>query len=185
MFRIFFTEGFYHIVSWEAIDHILYLLVLVVSFDISKWRSILLLVTTFTVAHTLALFVSVAGLFYLHSNLVEVLIAITIAATCIENLISKKILWVSVLTALCFGFIHGLGFSATLTTMFNHIDINYFETLLPFNLGVECGQIVVLIPILSVLFYLSKYTGMSTKQKSKLISWCVLIVSCVFIMQRV
>lgn len=184
MFYTFFTEGFKHIVSIDALDHQLYLLVLVVAFNISQWKTILCLVSAFTVAHTLSLFVSVTGFFYLNSYWVEILIALTIAITCIENLFTKKSVWLSISTASCFGFIHGLGFSASLKTMFAGMNYSLFETLLPFNIGVECGQIIVLVPLILALWCITNYTIISTKLLNQSVSIIVFVFSCFWVFER-
>ncbi|MFN3640918.1 MAG: HupE/UreJ family protein [Flavobacterium sp.] len=148
-FWIYFNIGLKHVLDINAYDHVLFLLALTVPYTFKDWKRVLILVTLFTVGHTLALILSVYEVIYIKESLVEFLIPITILITAFFHLFtagksSKKesITFVAFVT-LFFGIIHGLGFS------------NYFKSILPgsasekmlplleFALGIETAQIIV------------------------------------------
>jgi hypothetical protein len=146
--RAFVSLGFGHITTPGALDHILFLLVLAAIYRWSEWRQALLVVTAFTVGHslTLALAVLRPGLLP-DPGIVEFLIPLTIVATGIENIVTRGIRERSVRmgrrAALAggFGLIHGAGFAGYLTEIFPGSIV---APLLGFNIGIELGQVVVL-----------------------------------------
>lgn len=148
-FWIYFNIGLKHVLDINAYDHVLFLLALTVPYTFKDWKRVLILVTLFTVGHTLALILSVYEVIYIKENLVEFLIPITILITAFFHLFTagkspkkESITFVAFVT-LFFGIIHGLGFS------------NYFKSILPgsasekmlplleFALGIETAQIIV------------------------------------------
>jgi cytochrome bd-type quinol oxidase subunit 2 len=158
-FWIYFNTGLRHVLDIHAYDHVLFLIALTIPYAFKDWQRVLLLVTLFTVGHTMALLLSVYGFVQIKVNLVEFLIPITILITAVFHLFtagknSKKesISFIAVVT-LFFGIIHGLGFS------------NYFNTILPgnasakliplleFALGIEAAQVIVVLIVL-ILSYI-------------------------------
>ena len=158
-FWIYFNTGLRHVLDINAYDHVLFLIALTIPYAFKDWQRVLLLVTLFTVGHTMALLLSVYGFVQIKVNLVEFLIPITILITAVFHLFtagknSKKesISFIAVVT-LFFGIIHGLGFS------------NYFNTILPgnasaklmplleFALGIETAQVIVVLIVL-ILSYI-------------------------------
>ena len=158
-FWIYFNTGLRHVLDINAYDHVLFLIALTIPYAFKDWQRVLLLVTLFTVGHTMALLLSVYGFVQIKVNLVEFLIPITILITAVFHLFtagknSKKesISFIAVVT-LFFGIIHGLGFS------------NYFNTILPgnasakliplleFALGIEAAQVIVVLIVL-ILSYI-------------------------------
>ncbi|MCX6172941.1 MAG: HupE/UreJ family protein [Flavobacterium sp.] len=167
-FWIYFNIGLKHVLNVCAYDHVLFLLALTVPYEFKNWKQILILVSFFTLGHTLALFLSVFNVIAIKANIVEFLIPITILVTALYNIIfsgksSKKntITFIGIITVF-FGIVHGLGFS------------NYFNSILPgkatdkllplfeFALGIEVAQIFVVILslllayIIQTLFKFSK-----------------------------
>ena len=149
-FLTFMQLGFRHIVDIEALDHILFLVALAAIYRFRDVKSVLWVVTAFTVGHSVTLALSVTGLMVLPSALVEFLIPVTIVATGIENLLvrdrstgGRGHSW-RPLFAGAFGLVHGAGFANYLRAMFvDHIAV----PLLGFNIGIEAGQLVVLLAI--------------------------------------
>ena len=144
----FMQLGFRHIVDVEAMDHILFLLALAA---IYRWRDVrdaLWVVTAFTIGHSVTLALAVTGALTLPSNVVEFLIPLTIVATCVENMLVSdraRAPWSGryrPLFAGVFGLMHGAGFATYLRAMFvDHVALPLFG----FNVGIEAGQIVVLL----------------------------------------
>ena len=89
-FWLWFNTGTEHILDWHGYDHILYVIVLCVLFSVKEWKKLLVLVTAFTIGHSLTLAVSVLNIFTVKQGIIEVLIPITIIATCLVNIFHKN-----------------------------------------------------------------------------------------------
>ncbi len=149
----FVTLGFLHIL--DGADHLLFLFCLVIPFR--RVRSLVLIVTSFTVAHSITLIASAFGgaptsLWF--PPLIETLIAASIVYMALENIVAPRLLrrW---LIAFAFGLVHGFGFSFALRETLQFAGSHLLTSLLSFNLGVELGQLLVLavvVPGLGLLF---------------------------------
>lgn len=144
----FVELGFRHITGLDAMDHILFLMALAAIYRVSDWRDTLWVITAFTVGHSVTLVLAVTGVLDLSQPLIEFLIPVTIVATCIENLVvadHEVALWggrYRPIFAGVFGLVHGAGFADYLRNLFmDHIAVPLFG----FNVGIELGQIVVLV----------------------------------------
>lgn len=150
----FLKLGFRHIVSVDAADHILFLLVLSVIYRLRDWRALFWVVTAFTVGHSITLAVAVLGWVVLPSDWIEFLIPVTIVATGVGNLIHRdrdaegSVARHRPVIALLFGLVHGAGFAGYLRTLL--VD-EVAWPLLGFNLGVELGQVLML-ALIALLF---------------------------------
>lgn len=147
-FWAFLQIGFRHIVALDAADHILFLLALAAIYRRRDWRGALWVISAFTVGHSVTLALAVTGLMVLPINIIEFLIPVTIIATGIENLILRERAASGStgrhrpVFAAIFGLVHGAGFADYLQNLF--VD-RIALPLLAFNVGIELGQIVVLI----------------------------------------
>ena len=158
-YRVLYTyveAGFLHILPWGA-DHVLFVIGLLL---MSRYLAPLLWqVTMFTLAHSLTLSLATMGLFTLPAILVEPLIALSIAFIAIENLFHQQVKRSRLGIIFAFGLLHGLGFAAMLAE-FGLPENGFFLALFGFNLGVEAGQIsVLLIMWLSVVIWLRHWAG--------------------------
>ena len=140
-FYIFVKAGFEHIIP-EGIDHILFVLGLF--FSCITFRSLLWQVTAFTVAHSITLVLAAQGLVQLRGDFVEAIIALSIVWVAVENCLFKETTKWRYLVVFAFGLLHGLGFAALLT-QYGLPKENFISMLLAFNLGVEFGQLAVLV----------------------------------------
>ncbi|MDQ3277626.1 MAG: HupE/UreJ family protein, partial [Bacteroidota bacterium] len=117
-FNFYFKIGWEHIITLEALDHILFIAALAAIYLLKDWKQVLILVTAFTIGHTITLLLSARELVSVNSETVEFLIPLTIAFTAITNLFQKsftpKAIRVNYILALFFGLIHGLAFAETL-----------------------------------------------------------------------
>ena len=150
-FSLYFSLGLEHILDWRGYDHILFVAALCGVYLWVDWRRVLVLVTAFTIGHSLTLALSAFNLLRLPANWIEFFIPLTILATAIANLIQKQkqnVLWAYPM-ALCFGLIHGMGFSNYLKSLLG-TDTSIITQLLAFNLGLECGQLIIVITILAL-----------------------------------
>ena len=150
-FGFYFPWGWKHIMSWDALDHQLFIAALSAIYLLKDWRQVLILVTAFTIGHSLTLALSVYDVIRFSSRWVEFLIPCTIVITAISNLFQKKFtpksIRINYFLALFFGLIHGMGFANTLRFALAS-DQSIGWALLAFNLGLEAGQIVVVILLL-------------------------------------
>lgn len=160
-FAIYFQLGFNHIATWGALDHILFIAALALPYNFSDWKKLLVLVTAFTIGHTITLGLCVSDVFTFSKDWIEFFIPLTIVITAIINVFTIKNIsnnkfppkyWMAIL----FGFIHGLGFSNDLKSIIGK-DSNLFIKLLSANLGIEIAQIFF---ILAVLFIGAICTGL-------------------------
>ncbi|WP_447635292.1 HupE/UreJ family protein [Flavobacterium microcysteis] len=158
-FWIYFNTGLRHVLDIKAYDHVLFLIALTIPYAFKDWKRVLLLVTLFTVGHTMSLLLSVYGFVQIKVNLVEFLIPITILITAVFHLFtagknSKKesISFIAIVT-LFFGIIHGLGFSNYFNTILPGNSSDKLLPLLEFALGIEAAQIIVVLIVL-ILSYI-------------------------------
>lgn len=156
-FSFYFKIGWQHIITIEALDHILFIAALAAIYVLKDWKQVLVLVTAFTIGHTITLVISTKEWVQVSDKLVEFLIPCTIAFTAIANLFQKnftaKAIRINYVLALFFGLIHGLAFANTLR-MILATDQSFALSMFSFSLGLESGQILVvlLILLLSQLF---------------------------------
>lgn len=159
-FGFYFQQGLEHIMDIKGIDHLLFIVAMVVFFEIKQWRQLLILVTAFTLGHSITLALSSFEILSINRNLIEILIPITIIITCVNNIIksqakSKINYYLLYGFVLFFGCIHGLAFS-------NFLKMSLFEgdivllPLLGFNLGIEVGQLLIVSGVLLLITLLLK-----------------------------
>ena len=136
-----FTQGFLHVVP-GGLDHILFVLGI---FLLKRaWRPLLSQSLAFTAAHTITLGLAAAGLVSVPGSLVEPLIALSITALAVENLFDREAKPWRLAVVFAFGLVHGLGFAGVLSTWIRPGE-GFLSSLLSANLGVEAGQVVVLL----------------------------------------
>ena len=153
----YFETGWHHIISWSALDHILFIIALSAIYLAQNWKQVLVLVTAFTIGHSLTLALSVYDIIRINEKWVEFLIPCTIVATGVFNFMvnnfKPRSLRINYFLALFFGLIHGMGFANTIRFMLAK-DQHIALPLVSFNIGLEAGQIVVVAFILSISFLL-------------------------------
>ena len=146
-FVLFFKQGLSHILDIDGIDHMLFILAITVFFNRTHWKKLALLITAFTIGHSITLVLSVYDVITLKRDIIEQLIPLTIIITCVNNFfkvhkptqINYQLLYAMVLF---FGCIHGLAFSNFLKMAFFEDD-NLLASLVGFNVGVEFGQLLI------------------------------------------
>ncbi len=149
-FYQFVDIGFDHVIplGW---DHILFIIGMALSSLL--WRRLLLLVSSFTLAHTLTLGLAMLGVVEISPRIVEPLIALSIAYVAIENLLTQQPIKRKSIVVFLFGLIHGLGFASMLKS-FETNEGNFLTTLIGFNVGVELAQILIVLIVVAILFLL-------------------------------
>ncbi len=153
LFGTFFDLGRWHIL--EGYDHLLFLCGLVIV--TTNWRSLLSVISAFTIAHSTTLVLSALGILSLPPIITESLIALSIIYVGVENIVRKeaKGRWI---VAGAFGLIHGAGFSGHLTDLLKNTlgSGNIWAPLLGFNLGIELGQLIVIAVLFPFIWWMRK-----------------------------
>ncbi len=157
-FSIWFSIGFEHLLDLNAYDHILFVALLALSFPPKNYTKLLVLITAFTLGHSLSLAGSVLCNFSLSQNLVEPAIALSILITAVYTLfkkeaVDKKSDLVLYLITTCFGLVHGLGFSFLLKNLLGQ-ENNVFLPLVYFNLGIELAQLLIVGVLIGISVFL-------------------------------
>jgi len=155
-FWMYTQIGFNHIANLSGMDHILFVTALCIRYQLSDWKKWLILVTAFTIGHSVTLVLSVFNYLDFATNWIEFLIPVTILITAISNMFVKQFSFnskfpVIYFFALFFGLIHGLGFSFYLKSLLG-LQQNIAPALLAFNVGLEIGQILIVMAILVISF---------------------------------
>lgn len=156
-FEFYLKLGFEHIANLNGYDHILFLVVLCAVYQISQWRNILILVTAFTIGHSITLFIVSLDFFSIPSRIIKLLIPVTILITSLQNVINIKQIENSSRTgknyfmALFFGLIHGMDFSNYFKALIMSPD-EIVIPLLGFNIGIELGQLLIVLFIVLISF---------------------------------
>ncbi|MBK6991188.1 MAG: HupE/UreJ family protein [Chitinophagaceae bacterium] len=155
-FGFYFGIGWEHIISKNALDHQLFIAAIAAIYLLKDWKQVLILVTAFTIGHSVTLALSVFDVIRFNSSWVEFLIPCTIIITAVSNLFQKKFtaksIRINYFLALAFGLIHGMGFANSIRFMLAS-DQSVGWGLFGFNVGLEVGQIVVVV-VLLLLAYL-------------------------------
>lgn len=172
-FSLYFLIGRDHILDLsQGLDHILYVVALTASVRPSEWKKILLLITAFTIGHSVTLALATLGLITVPSGLVEFLITLTIFITALINLFQGEKqpgdkIYLQYAITLFFGLIHGLGFSNMLRALLSGANEITFP-LFAFNVGLEFGQIIVVV-IFAALSFLATEKAKVNRRDWKLI----------------
>ena len=151
---MFFPLGIEHITDLNGLDHILFIAALCSRYVWGDWRKLLVLVTAFTIGHSVTLALSTLNIINIPTRYTEFLIAVTILITAISNCFVKDFRFQQKFPAiyffaLFFGLIHGLGFSTLLKSMLGK-DESIVVQLLAFNLGLEAGQLIIVSALLTI-----------------------------------
>jgi hypothetical protein len=167
---VFLRLGFEHIADVRGYDHILFIVALCAGYEIKDWKKLLILVTAFTVGHSLTLALATLRIITINDALVEFLIPLTIFLTAGMNIVTsspegggmlekKGARSVQYLLALAFGLIHGMGFSNFLRALLGGEE-GIALPLFSFNLGLELGQICIVLTVLTLTFIVVRLARM-------------------------
>ncbi|CAI8294227.1 MAG: Uncharacterised protein [Flavobacterium sp. SCGC AAA160-P02] len=156
----FFLSGWEHIVDINAYDHLLFVMTLCAAFKLKEWKQILIIITAFTIGHSGTLILSAFDIIPTNPKLIDLLIPFTIMLTAIANVINydKKRKFsdakIKYLIALVFGLIHGLAFASNFKFML--FSDNILMPLFLFNIGIEAGQLFIVLLFMIALWFYSK-----------------------------
>lgn len=186
-FGFYLREGFYHITDWKGYDHILFVMALCLPYFLKDWKQVLILITAFTTGHSVTLALSVFNKILIPSTWIEFLIPITIIITALENLFRNnnqpKHVRFRYAAALLFGLIHGLGFSNYLRSMMGKSE-NIITQLLAFNIGLELGQLLIVLAVLMVSFIFVRLLSIKQREWTVFISGGIFGISFIMALER-
>lgn len=178
-FQLYFGLGKDHILDYaNGYDHILFVIALCAIYLARDWRRILVLVTAFTIGHSITLALATLRIISVNRDLIEFLIPVTIFVTAFSNLFTKesissnKLIQTNYVLALCFGLIHGMGFSNYLRAILGQNE-SIIVQLLAFNLGLELGQIIIVALFMVCSFILVDRVAVSRRDWRMVISSAV------------
>lgn len=185
---VWFGTGMAHILSMGAYDHILFVTLLVTTFAFRDWQKLLLVITAFTVGHSISLAISTLGFIRISAPLIEALIATTVLVSSIYAILSCKKpdtmkLWTFAAAVAFFGLIHGLGFSFLLKAMLGK-EQSVFLPLLYFNLGLELGQLIIVLVVLVFSLLLVKLIKLSLTSYKLIIACSIAFIAAKITLER-
>jgi len=190
-FALYFGLGKDHILDYvNGYDHILFVVALSAVYLIRDWRRILILVTAFTLGHSVTLALATLRIISVNTKWVEFLIPLTIFITAFSNLFRKeesansKPIQTNYYYALFFGLIHGMGFSTYLRAILGKTH-SLASPLLAFNLGLEFGQIIVVILFLGASFILVDLGGISRRDWKMVLSSAIAGIALILMKERI
>ncbi|AKQ46607.1 HupE / UreJ protein [Rufibacter radiotolerans] len=163
VFSTYLQLGFQHISDWRAYDHMVFVLAMCAVYSGSEWRRILALITSFTIGHSITLALSTLEIIKFNTALIELLIPVTILLTCIYNFTQlgtcqrrSTTAWaLNNVLAVGFGLVHGMGFSNYLKSLLGQGQ-NIVLELFAFNVGIELGQLLIVVFVLLLNFMLTR-----------------------------
>jgi len=190
-FSLYFGLGKDHILDYaNGYDHILFVVALCALYVSRDWKRVLILVTAFTIGHSVTLALSTLRIVNVNPDLIEFLIPLTIFITAVSNLfknensVGDKPMQMNYFYAAFFGLIHGLGFSNYLRSILGK-DKGIITQLLAFNLGLEVGQIVIVVLFMSVCFILVDLFGLNRRDWKMVISSAVAGIALVLMKDHI
>jgi len=177
----FYTDyGIWHVLDINGYDHVLFLVALTVPYLFKDWKRVLLLISTFTLGHTLSLLLAAYNFIRIEASWVEFFIPITIIIVALYNLIkaSEKDFKITVLfmSTLFFGLIHGLGFAREFTMLVGKAKDKLLP-LLEFALGIEIAQVIVVIGALCIAYLFQKIFNLPKRYWELIISSIIIVLT--------
>ena len=188
MFDLYLKLGFEHLLDLAAYDHLLFVIALTVVYQLTEWKKLLVLITAFTIGHSITLALAVLDVIQFPATIIEWLIPVTILLTAAYNLwLLKKpttntsAIDVKYIAALFFGLIHGMGFSNFLKSALMPGEEHLLVwQLLAFNLGIELGQLLIVGVVLLINFIVLNILGLKKQYWIAAVNTIVMIL-CIWI----
>ncbi len=177
IFKTWFMVGFDHILNVQALDHILFVLALVVIYKPNMIKQIVILITAFTIGHSVTLILSALDIINYNQKVIEFAIPLTIVITSLNNILNRKktitkAMSTNYIIALVFGLIHGLGFANYLKALL--FQDNIILELFSFNVGIEAAQLIVVF-IFSIISFLGSNYIFKKRE-----NWVFFVSSAIF-----
>ncbi|HMI66579.1 MAG TPA: HupE/UreJ family protein [Cyclobacteriaceae bacterium] len=190
-FSLYFGLGKDHILDYvNGYDHILFVVALGAIYLVRDWKRILILITAFTIGHSITLALATLRIISVKTNLIEFLIPLTIFITAFSNLfrneesIPRQPIQTNYALALFFGLVHGMGFSNYLRAILGKSE-HIASPLLAFNIGLEFGQIIVVLLFLAASFILVDLIGVSRRDWKMVLSSAIAGIALILVKDRI
>lgn len=190
VFGLYFQMGVEHIADIKGYDHILFIITLCAVYSIRDWKRILILITAFTIGHSLTLVLATLSLIQVNRDLIEFLIPLTIFLTAFANMItrnekvSRTLHYLKYAAALFFGLIHGLGFSSYLVSLLGS-EQSIALPLFGFNLGIEVGQVIIVLVIMVLTFVVVDILKLKRREWNVMLAGAGMGISLVLMLERI
>jgi hypothetical protein len=188
MFSTYLHLGFEHIADLTGYDHILFIVALCAIYRLSEWKRILILVTAFTIGHSITLALAALKVISISTELIEFLIPLTIFITAIYNILRKATdnskIYAYYATALFFGLIHGLGFSNFFRSLLGR-ESDITLPLFAFNIGLEIGQLIIVAVILGVNYLFLNILSVKQREWNLFISGAAAGIALTMMLERI
>jgi len=187
-FKLYYGLGLEHILDINGYDHVLFVIALCAIYQFADWKKVLVLVTSFTLGHSITLALATLRIISVNAELIEFLIPVTILFTALSNLMTKEHrvsegkIWRNYLYAGFFGLIHGMGFSNYLRALLGQ-DESIIMQLLAFNVGLEVGQIIVVALFMIIGFIFVSIVGVNRRDWKMIISSAVAGIALILILE--
>ncbi|WKN33389.1 HupE/UreJ family protein [Porifericola rhodea] len=187
-FSLYFHLGLTHILDINGYDHILFVIALCAIYLLNDWKKVLIMVTAFTLGHSITLAMATLDLISVNASLIEFLIPVTIFITALSNIFKKQPgltpqrSRINYAFALFFGLIHGMGFSNYLRSLLGK-DETIVMQLLAFNIGLEIGQIVIVLIFLVLSFVFVNIIQVARRDWRLVISSAIAGISLILMME--
>lgn len=186
-FWLYIQIGIEHILDPKGIDHMLFVIALCAIYSLKEWKKVLILITAFTIGHSLTLALSSLEIVLIDQELIEMLIPISILCTALLNMrnrSSSKLVSYQYLIALGFGLIHGLGFSNYFKAILMNTE-NILSPLFFFNLGIEIGQLVIVLVFGLFLYVFTHLAKIKHRDWKLVICGAAAGISLVMILEKI
>jgi hypothetical protein len=189
-FALYFGLGKDHILDPNGFDHILFVIALCALYSVREWKQVLVLVTAFTLGHSITLALATLEIVTIDADLVEFLIPVTIFITAVSNITKKgdghtgRNKRLNYVYTAFFGLVHGMGFSNYLKSILGR-DESIVTQLLAFNLGLELGQIIIVAFFLVLAFILVDLFGVNRRDWKLVISSAIAGIALILIKDKV
>jgi len=189
MFTMYLELGFEHISDLVGYDHILFIVALTAVYRMQDWRKVAVLITAFTIGHSITLALATLDILSVPSDLIEFLIPVTVFISGFSNFFHKdkrsnrQMQIFKYFLALIFGLIHGLGFSNYLKALLGGAE-SLLMPLFAFNVGLEFGQIFIVLIILSVVYLLVNKLKVNHRELILILSGAAVGISLIMLIER-
>ncbi|NPA68527.1 MAG: HupE/UreJ family protein [Chlorobi bacterium] len=189
LFKMYLKLGREHITDLNGYDHILFLTALAAVYLLSDWRKVLILITAFTAGHSVTLALATLRIINIPTDLIEFLIPVTIFISAFSDFFydkqknDKKIHRMKYILAMFFGLIHGLGFSNYLRELLGKEE-NIVSPLFAFNIGLEFGQIIIVLSYLTVASILVSFFKVPRRDITLITAGAAFGISIILMIER-
>ena len=197
-FQTYLELGFQHITDLDGYDHILFIVALCAIYTLKEWRKVAILVTAFTIGHSITLALAALEIIPIPAATIEFLIPVTIVITAVYNVTIHKMdgnasnatfnrrLNMNYIFALVFGLIHGLGFSNFLRSMLMPgQEDQLVMQLLAFNIGVELGQLTIVAVILFIAYIVMNPLRVKQREWNVFVSGAAAGIALIMALERI